>query len=122
MNKLRFVTEAFIEFVDLTSRVKNLLFASIKWMALRADINSHIVFAIGRTSSECIAAAAFYVYVVIFWMNISFHVDFARIASKALNSHLVYWLLWLKKQGVNSTCKCLPNQAHYGQVLIMAAC
>ena len=74
---LRFATKTFVEFIDLTGRIKNLLFARIKWMAFRADINSHIVFTVRRASCERIAAAAFNVYVVVLWMSISFHVDSA---------------------------------------------
>ena len=69
-----FVTKSFVEFVDLTSRVKNLLFAGVKRGTLRADIDSHIIFAVCRASSEGIATATFYVYIGIFWVDISFHV------------------------------------------------
>ena len=41
-----FVTKSFVEFVDLTSRVKNLLFTGVKRVALRADVDSHIVSAV----------------------------------------------------------------------------
>jgi hypothetical protein len=44
-------------------------------MTLRADVDSHFFFAVGRTCCECVAAAAFNVYVVILWVCISFHVD-----------------------------------------------
>ena len=37
-----FVTKSFVEFVDLTSRVKNLLLSGVKRVALRADIDSHV--------------------------------------------------------------------------------
>ena len=77
MKNLRFITKTFVEFIDLTSRIKNLLFTSIKWMAFRADINSHVVFTVGRASCERIAAAAFNVNIVVLWMSISFHVDSA---------------------------------------------
>ena len=70
-----FVTKSFVEFVDLTSRVKNLLLSGVKRVALRADIDSHIVSAVCRASSESIATATFYVYISVFWMDISFHVE-----------------------------------------------
>lgn len=69
-----FVTKSLVEFIDLTCRVKNLLFTGVEWVALRADINSHIVSAVCRASSEGIATATFYVYIGVFWMDISFHV------------------------------------------------
>jgi hypothetical protein len=73
-NNLRFVTKAFVEFVDLTSRVKNLLFAGIKRVALRADIDTHIISSVSRASSEGVATTAFYVYIGVFWVDICFHV------------------------------------------------
>ena len=69
-----FVTKSLVEFVDLTSRVKNLLFAGVERVALRANIDSHIISAVCRASSEGIATATFYVYIGVFWMDISFHV------------------------------------------------
>jgi hypothetical protein len=74
LNNLRFVTKAFVEFVDLTSTVKNLLLAGVERVAFRADINRHLISAIGRASSERIATAAFNVYIGVFWVDISFHV------------------------------------------------
>ena len=39
MENLGFATKTFVELIDLAGRIKNLLFACIKWMAFRADIN-----------------------------------------------------------------------------------
>ncbi len=44
-------------------------------MTLRADVDSHVIFAVCRTCCECVATAAFNINVVVFWMRISFHVD-----------------------------------------------
>lgn len=74
---LRFITKTFVEFINLTGRIKNLLFTSVKRMAFRADIYSHVVFTVCRASCERIAAAAFNVYIVVLWVSISFHVDSA---------------------------------------------
>ena len=70
-----FVTKSFVKFVYLAGRVKNLLFTGVERMALRADVDSHVIFAVSRTRSESIAAATFYVYISVFWMDISFHVE-----------------------------------------------
>jgi hypothetical protein len=82
---LRFATETFVEFIDLTSSIKNLLLAGIKRVAFRADIDSHLVFAIGRASSKRIAAAAFNTNFVVIWMSISFHVYPASEKVKSAN-------------------------------------
>jgi hypothetical protein len=79
--KRLFVTKTLVEFVDLACRVKNLLFAGVERVALRADVDSHIVSAVGRAGSEGIATATFYVYIGVFWVDISFHVvSLVRIA------------------------------------------
>ena len=78
MENLRFITKTFVEFINLTGSIKNLLFTSIKWVAFRTDVNSHhIAFAVCRASCKRIAAAAFNIYIVVLWVYISFHVDSA---------------------------------------------
>lgn len=83
---LRFIAKALVEFIDLACSIKNLLFAGIKWVAFRADIDSHLVFAIGRASCKRITAAAFNTNFVVIWMSISFHVYSARKNVNALTT------------------------------------
>ena len=58
-NNLRFITEAFVEFVDLTGSIKNFLFACIERVALRTNVDAHVILTIGGTCGECIATTAF---------------------------------------------------------------
>ncbi len=88
---LRFVTKAFVEFIDLASRIKNFLFAGVKRMAFRADIKRHFFSAISRAGCECVATAAFYIYISVFRVDISFHVGVTLVvrskSGKVLNAN-----------------------------------
>jgi len=87
--KLRFAAKAFIEFIDLAGSIKNFLLAGVERVTLRANVNAHFVFAVSRASSEGVAATAFYVYIGVFWMDISFHVGatlYARDCVKPLKA------------------------------------
>ncbi len=89
-------------------------------MTLRADVDSHVVFAVGRTCCKGVAAAAFYAYVLIVWMYISFHVDSGLYYFRSipivltLTAPLSWLMLRLKKQGVNFT-----RMRFFKQVLII---
>ena len=68
--------ETLVEFVDLTGRVEDLLFAGVERVAIRAYVDAHVIFTIGRASDECVATAAFDVDFVVLRMCVSFHLGY----------------------------------------------
>lgn len=67
------IAKFLIEFVHATSGIHDFLFASVEWVALRANLDIEVFFFHYRLSNEFVAARASYVHFVIIWMNILFH-------------------------------------------------
>ena len=66
-------TVSFLEFIDTTTGINQLLLTREEGMAVAANINLHNVAVFRRASLERSSTSASYSYFVIFGMNISLH-------------------------------------------------
>ena len=64
--------EAFLESIDATAGVNNLLLASVERMALGADVNTNVLTQ-GGTGFDNVTATTNCLDVVIVWMNFCLH-------------------------------------------------